>query len=149
MIKGFEEAFMDAQASIISLTLELLETVNTHVQKIYIYIFQNQYQTFFNACFEKNNKIYKLNDLFDDKQIDVFFDCTAEEIEHIIHVCNQYDSKCPNEFKLIYNVESSAFDSEYTYRDLVSEDDISLVDRYHQWIDACKEKIKTKENLSS
>ena len=54
MLIGFEDKFMDAQARIISLCIELLETSNISADKIYVYIFQNEAQDFINAFFEKD-----------------------------------------------------------------------------------------------
>ncbi len=142
MIKGFEDAFMDAQSRVVSLSMELMEYSNISVQKIYIYIFQNDCQDYLNAFFEKDGKILRLNDLFTDEQINAFFDCGIEDVENIINVCNTYDSKCPNEFKLIYNVESGAFDADYHYGDFVSEEGIGLVERFEKWCDTCKKEIE-------
>lgn len=137
MKKGFEDAFMDAQSSTISLCLELLEKYNIQVDTIYVYLFQNECQDFPNAFFKKDNKILRLNDIFDDEDIDEFFDLLIEDIENIIEICDNYESTCPNELKLIYDVNSGKFDSEYGYEDIVEDEDSGLVSRLDAWIDEC------------
>lgn len=140
MLKGFEDAFMDAQASVVSLCLELLEDSNVTVDKVYIYIFRNEVQRFINAFFEKDRKLYRLNDLFEDELIYDFLNCGLEDVANIINVCDTYDGKCPNEFKLIYDMQTKAFDSEYKYEDYVSEN-CGVVETYNNWKDECKEKL--------
>lgn len=141
MLKGFEDAFMDAQVRIVSLTLELLDISEIKADKIYIYIYQNDVQKFFNAFFEKDKVIYRLNDWFSDDQIYEYFDCGEEDIDNIIDVCDTFDGKCPHEFKLIYNIKTKAFDSKYNYDDILTNDDKSLVDIYHDWVRECKDDL--------
>lgn len=140
MLKGFEDAFMDAQASVVSLCLELLDSSNVSADKVYIYMFQNEVQDYVNAFFEKNGKIMFLNELFEDEQIYDFFRCAVQDVENIINVCDTYDSKCPNEFRLIYDIRTKAFDSAYKYEDYVSEN-CGVVETFNNWIDECKEKL--------
>ncbi len=140
MLKGFEDAFTDAQARVVSLSLELLEISEITADKVYIYIFQNKVQDFINAFFEKDSKLYTLNDWFSDDQIKDFFSCGIDDVENIIEVCKTYDGKCPNEFKLIYNIKTKAFDSEYQYEDYISED-CGVVGTFKKWFNECKDKL--------
>ena len=48
MLQGFEDAFTDAQASIVSLALELLENGEKEADMVYIYIYRNDSMGFFN-----------------------------------------------------------------------------------------------------
>lgn len=139
--KTFEDEFMDIQSSLVSLTLELLEKTTEKVDKIYIYIFQNEFQTFPNAFFSKANKIIRLDNLFDDDLIDNWFDCCVEDVDKIINICKNYDRNCPNEFKLIYDINTKAFDSKYKYDDVVTNEDGNLVDIYNDWIKECKNNL--------
>lgn len=140
MLQGFEDAFTNAQARIVSLALELLENNSKEADMVYIYMYQSDTQVFFNAFFAKDKKIYFLNDLFTDDQINDFFDCGEEDIDNIIDVCDTFDGKCPHEFKLIYNIKTKAFDSNYNYDDII-DDDKNLVDIYHDWVKECKEGL--------
>ena len=141
MLIGFEDKFMDAQARIISLCIELLETSNISADKIYVYFFQNEAQDFINAFFEKDKKIYSLNEWFSYEEIDEFFDCGIEDVENIIDICNTYESKCPNVFKLIYNIKTKAFDSNYEYEDIISEKDCDLIDEFEKWKKICRDNL--------
>jgi hypothetical protein len=141
MLEGFEDAFTDAQANVVSLCLELLENSDKSADKVYIYLFQNDVQDFINAFFEKDGQIYSLNDWFTDEQVDEFFDCGVEDIENIIEICDTYDGKCPNVFKLIYNVNTKAFDTDYVYEDIISDSDIGLVEDFQNWREECKSKL--------
>ncbi len=140
MLQGFEDAFTNAQARIVSLALELLENNSKEADMVYIYMYQSDTQVFFNAFFAKDKKIYFLNDWFTDDQINDFFDCGEEDIDNIIDVCDTFDGKCPHEFKLIYNIKTKAFDSNYNYDDII-DDDKNLVDIYHDWVRECKEGL--------
>ncbi len=141
MLNGFEDAFMDAQAKIVSLSLELLSNAKMEADKIYIYIYQSDIQIFFNSFFEKDRRLYRLNDWFGDEQINDYFDCGEEDIENIIDICDTYDGECPHEFKLVYNIKTRAFDSNYNYDDVTSDGDKDLVDIYHAWFKECESKI--------
>ena len=141
MLNGFEDAFMDAQAKIVSLSLELLSNAKMEADKIYIYIYQSDIQIFFNSFFEKDRRLYRLNDWFGDEQINGYFDCGEEDIENIIDICDTYDGECPHEFKLVYNIKTRAFDSNYNYDDVTSDGDKDLVDIYHAWFKECESKI--------
>ena len=46
MLKGFEDAFVDVQASVISLCLELLSNSGRTAEKIYVYLFKILYPIF-------------------------------------------------------------------------------------------------------
>ena len=104
MLKGFEDAFVDVQASVISLCLELLSNSGRTAEKIYVYLYQNNDIDYIDAFFEQEGKLYTTNDWFPAEEISDFFDCGVEDIEKLIDICNAYDSKCPHELKLIYNV---------------------------------------------
>lgn len=115
MLKGFEDAFVDAQANVISLCLELLKNSEKSADVIYVYILQNDDEEYIDAFFEKDGKLFTTNDWCSDAQIKEFFHCGIEDIESIVELCDTYDAKCPHEFKLVYNVNSKSFDSNYNY----------------------------------
>lgn len=141
MLKGFEDAFMDAQSRDVALCIELLENSNVTMDKVYIYMYQNEYQDFYNAFFEKDRRIYRVNELFTDELIDEFFSAGIDDIENLIDVCERYETKCPHEFKLVYNLKTKAFDAEYEYEDFMLDEDMGLVERYENWVNKCKQKL--------
>ena len=83
MKKGFEEAFMDAQSRNIALCIDLLQNSDVAMDKAFVYMYQSDVQDFYNAFFEKNGRIYRVNELFTDEQIDQFFNYGIDDIENI------------------------------------------------------------------
>ncbi len=132
MYIGFEAAFMDAQSKNVALCLELLNNNNIEVDEIYIYMFQNKFQDFYNAFFRKQDKLLMLNQLFFEEDIDEFTDLGIEDIENIISICLQYEANCPHEIKLRYNVKANSLDAEYEYEDFLN-DEGGLVKRFEKW----------------
>ena len=51
--KVFEDEFMDAQARVISLCLELLENARKEADKIYAYLFQNDDEDYIDVFLKK------------------------------------------------------------------------------------------------
>ena len=74
---------MDAQSKNVALCLELLNNNTIEVDEIYIYMFQNKAQDFYNAFFRKQDKLLVLNQLFSEEDIDEFTDLGIEDIEKI------------------------------------------------------------------
>lgn len=136
MKKGFEEAFMDAQSAAISSCLEILNVRNIEMDVIYVYLFQSKCNYFPNAFFKKDNSIFRLNDVLDDDSVYKLFDMLTDDIENIVETCNTYDKKCPNELKLIYEVNIGKFDAEYGYDDFVDEEH-GLVTAFKNWRESC------------
>lgn len=134
MLKGFEDTFMDAQSRNVSLCIELLENSNLTMDKVYIYMYQSDVQDFYNAFFEKDKRIYRVNELFSDEQIDEFFSAGIDDIENLIDVCERYKAKCPHEFKLVYNFQTKEFDAEYEYDDFMIDEGMGLVERFENWV---------------
>lgn len=141
--KVFEDEFMNAQSDVIALALELLEISEKDADKIFIYIFQNDIQIFFNTFFSKDGKIVFINDWFSDEQIYEYFDCGIEDTIHITDICKEYNRTCPNEFRLVYNVKTKAFDCNYNYDDIVTDGDKDLVGVYNEWIKECETKLNS------
>lgn len=137
MLKGFEDAFMDAQARVISLCLELLSNSGKEADKIYVYLFQNDDVDYIDAFFEKDGKFYTTNDWFSAEEISEFFDCGVEDIENIIELCKTYDSRCPHEFKLVYNAITKSFDSKYNYENVADVYDKYVPEFVEEWFTEC------------
>jgi len=120
MKQGFEDAFTDAQERMVSLFLELLEGIE--VDKCYIFAFQNDIQSFFNGFVVRDGEALYLNNIIsDDDVIDEFFDLGLEDIDNIVEVCNTYEAKCPNLFKISYDISTHSFDADYGYSDVIEE----------------------------
>ena len=141
MLKGFEDAFVDAQANVISLCLELLKNSEKSADVIYVYILQNDDEEYIDAFFEKDGKLFTTNDWCSDAQIKEFFHCGIEDIESIVELCDTYDAKCPHEFKLVYNVNSKSFDSNYNYENATDVYDKDVIELVEEWFNECEKNI--------
>ena len=141
MLKGFEDAFVDAQANVISLCLELLKNSEKSADVIYVYILQNDDEEYIDAFFEKDGKLFTTNDWCSDAQIKEFFHCGIEDIESIVELCDTYNAKCPHEFKLVYNVNSKPFDSNYNYENATDVYDKDVIELVEEWFNECEKNI--------
>lgn len=70
-----------------------------------------------------------------------FFHCGIEDIESIVELCDTYDAKCPHEFKLVYNVNSKSFDSNYNYENVTDVYDKDVIELVEEWFNECKKNI--------
>lgn len=141
MIKGFEEAFMEAQSGAVSLVLEMLEDNLKEIDKIYIYMYQNSNQLFCNTFFSKGEKIIRTNELIEDYLVSQYLKCATDDLKNIIKICQTYEMKCSHEFKLIYDVNNGKFDSEYKYDEVEAKDGIEYV--YMDWRSEIGKKISS------
>ena len=133
--KGFEDAFVDAQANVISLCLELLKNSEKSADVIYVYILQNDNEEYIDAFFEKDGKLFTTNDWCSDAQIKEFFHCGIEDIESIVELCDTYDAKCPHEFN------SKSFDSNYNYENVTDVYDKDVIELVEEWFNECEKNI--------
>lgn len=53
----------------------------------------------------------------------------------------RYSKPCPNEFRLIYDINTHSFDSEYSYEE-INEDEKSLEEIFDEWIEECGKNLK-------
>ena len=85
--------------------------------------------------------LFTTNDWCSDAQIKEFFHCGIEDIESIVELCDTYDAKCPHEFKLVYNVNSKSFDSNYNYENVTDVYDKDVIELVEEWFNECKKNI--------
>lgn len=131
---GFEDAFTNAQADYISLCLELAQMGQIDADVVYGFIYQVPGMKTFNSFFRVGEEIKSIDDIGSDELIERFFDCGYEDVTKLIEVCERYEHKCPNQIKMIYNAKTKAFDAEYSYNDLAS-DDVSPAEIFFSWMD--------------
>lgn len=141
MLKGFEDAFVDAQASLFSLCLELLSRSGKEAEKIYTYLYRNEEMDYVDIFFEKEGKLYKKNDWFSSEQIRDFFYCAMDDLDNIINICKAYDAKCPYEFRLTYNILTKEFDSKYNYEDIIDKGNKDVLGLVKEWYNECKKVL--------
>ena len=142
MLKGFEDAFVDAQANVISLLPWIYLRILKRVQTLYMYTYlQNDDEEYIDAFFLRKMASCSQPMIWcSDAQIKEFFHCGIEYIESIVELCDTYDAKCPHEFKLVYNVNSKSFDSNYNYENATDVYDKDVIELVEEWFNEC-EKI--------
>lgn len=59
----------------------------------------------------------------------------------IVELCDTYDAKCPHEFKLVYNVNSKSFDSNYNYENATDVYDKDVIELVEEWFNECEKNI--------
>ena len=107
----------------------------------YVYILQNDDEEYIDAFFEKDGKLFTTNDWCSDAQIKEFFHCGIEDIESIVELCDTYNANCPHEFKLVYNVNSKSFDSNYNYENATDVYDKDVIELVEEWFNECEKNI--------
>ena len=136
MIKGFEDAFTDLQSEFVSLCMEY---TNGSVDKIYIYIYQDTSQKMFNAIFVKGQNVIPAGNFADDEASDEFLSIGIKDIDKLVELCDMYQCKGPNEYKLEFDVATHKFDASYRY-DNYTKSGISPVSELVSWYEEIKEK---------
>ena len=138
----FEDEFMEIQTGMVSLCLEALGDVNIKVDKVYIYAFCDEHETFFNTFFEYNSQIVSFNELgVSDDIINQVFDFGMDDTEKIADLCNEYNRKAPIQFKLVYDVNTKGFDSDYCY-DNLEDTELGCAGAFIEWKNEIKNLIK-------
>ena len=131
MITGFEDAFTDVQSEFISLCLEF---VDNDADEIYVYIYRTETEKTFNAFFKKDNRVLSAGEIGTDEQSDEFLMTGMRDIRKLVEVCDKYEHKCPNEFKLTYNTATKHFDAEYRYKEYTTKDKVTAVNVFINWL---------------
>ena len=108
----FEDAFTDLQSEFVSLCMEY---TGGCVDKIYIYIYQDASQKMFNAIFVKGDRVIPAGNFADDEASDEFLSIGTKDISKLVELCDMYQQKCPNEYKLEFDVATHKFDASYRY----------------------------------
>lgn len=138
MIKGFEDAFTDIQADYISLCMEYLEIGNIDANVVYVYLYQTEHIQMFNAFFKVGTAVITAGEVGSEELTKQFFDVGTEDIERLIEVCNKYEHPCPNELKLICNVQTGSFDADYKYEENPDNGNITPEEVFLNWISEAK-----------
>lgn len=134
MKSGFEELFTEIQSDTIALCLEYLENSNVCVDKIFVFFYQSSHERMFNAFFEIGDEIKTVGEISGEREADEFLDVGDEDLEKLIETCEKYEHPCPNEFKLVYNVNTGSFDADYAYEAYSENGDKSPAEGFEEWI---------------
>ena len=68
------------------------------------------------------------------------FRIKLEEINKLVELCDMYQQKCPNEYKLEFDVATHKFDASYRYDDY-TKSGISPVSELMSWYGEIKESM--------
>jgi len=134
---NFEEKFMEIQTDLISLCLELTES---KVDKIFAYASIEEKSAMFNAFFEKEGKVYTINQLNIDKKTALnFLKIGTKDLDKIKILCTQNETRTPTEIKMYYNHQTGKFDADYKYDEICSaKTGVSAGEVFMQWYDEIK-----------
>ena len=130
------ESVTKAQSEMISLTEELLGTVDAAADKIYIYAYESESESFVNGFFEKDGKIVSFDDLFEYKTICEHLSTCCDIIDDAAEECEGF----PCEMKLIYDTDTKALDAEYKY-DTLDDSGKDLVEIFDEWTEECRNSL--------
>ena len=133
----FEDAFTDLQSEFVSLCMEY---TGGCVDKIYIYIYQDASQKMFNAIFVKGDRVIPAGNFADDEASDEFLSIGTKDISKLVELRDMYQQKCPNEYKLEFDVATHKFDASYRY-DAYTKSGISPVSELMSWYGEIKESM--------
>lgn len=118
MSKVFEDEFMDIQASMISLCLEMVEK---KADKVYVYCSNEKKSNMFNAFFVVNGQVKTLNQLgVSNKEAFQFLGYGIEDLESLNDICAKHNMPAPTEMKLYYDVTTGKFNADYKYEEVCS-----------------------------
>ena len=105
-----------------------------------IYIYQDASQKMFNAIFVKGDRVIPAGNFADDEASDEFLSIGTKDISKLVELCDMYQQKCPNEYKLEFDVATHKFDASYRYDDY-TKSGISPVSELMSWYGEIKESM--------
>lgn len=76
----------------------------------------------------------------DDEASDEFLSIGTKDISKLVELCDMYQQKCPNEYKLEFDVATHKFDASYRYDDY-TKSGISPVSELMSWYGEIKESM--------
>ena len=146
MSKIYEDEFMELQAGLISLCLEL---VSNNVDKVYVYGSIEEKSFSFNAFFEKDRKIKTTNELVANQNaIWEFLDLGISDLKELKNICNRYKQPVPTELKLVYNNKTGKLDTKYKYKTICSaKTGIDSSEIFLDWMNEMEQSVVDKSDL--
>lgn len=131
MGKVFEDEFMDLHSSIIDLCREF---TRDRVDMIYAYCSIEDGAYSFNAFFTTNGKARSAWEMDISEEIrDAFFRIGIQETIKIGELCEEYGRPVPTQIKMIYDVKTKKFASEYQYKPMETME-IGTHDLFYGWV---------------
>ena len=140
MGRTFEDEFMDIQAGLISLCLEL---TGEDVDKVYAYASIEQKSMMFNAFFEKSGKVLTINQLgVDNTNAMNFLKIGTVDLQKMKSVCEENGKDVPTEIKMYYDVRTHKFNSDCKYEEICSaKTGVSSGEVFTSWYNEIKNSL--------
>lgn len=144
MGRTFEDEFMDIQAGLISLCLEL---TGEGVDKLYAYVSIEQKSMMFNAFFEKSGKVLTINQLGVDNTTAMnFLKIGTMDLQKMKSVCEENGKDVPTEIKMYYDVRTHKFNSDCKYEEICSaKTGVSSGEAFTSWYNEIKNSLPQEE----
>jgi len=95
----------------------------------------------FNAFFKIGDKVKTVGEIAGEYESEEFLDVGDEDLEKLIEACKKYEHSCPNEFKLVYDVNTESFDADYGYEAYSETSDKSPAEVFEEWIIQIKNEV--------
>lgn len=134
MKTGFEDTFMDIQAGLIALCMEVTDG---QVEKVYAYASIQKDSQMFNAFFEKSGKLVTLKQMGITPDLAMqFLEVGTEDLDKIRELCIENEMPVPTEMKMYYDVKSNQYHADYRYENN-GED---AVEGFQKWIEEFRAK---------
>lgn len=140
MSKIFEDEFMEIQADIVSVCLEATEG---NADKIFGYCSMEECVFYFNACFEVNGKIKRVDQLdVDDNTQWMILRTGTDKLMDLRDICEKHKMRRPTEIKMVYDVRTGKFNANYKYEPVCEDDDVFQSDIYLAWVEELKQSYE-------
>lgn len=134
MKTGFEDTFMDIQAGLIALCMEVTDG---QVEKVYAYASIQKDSQMFNAFFEKSGKIVTLKQMGITPDLAMqFLEVGTEDLDKIRELCIENEMPVPTEMKMYYDVKSNQYHADYRYEN--NGEDVG--EGFQKWIEEFRAK---------
>ncbi len=134
MKTGFEDTFMDIQAGLIALCMEVTDG---QVEKVYAYASIQKDSQMFNAFFEKSEKIVTLKQMGITPDLAMqFLEVGTEDLDKIRELCIENEMPVPTEMKMYYDVKSNQYHADYRYEN--NGEDVG--EGFQKWIEEFRAK---------
>lgn len=147
MGRTFEDEFMDIQAGLISLCLEL---TGEDVDKVYAYASIEQKSMMFNAFFEKGGRVLTINQVGVDNATAMnFLRIGTMDLQKLKNVCEENGKDVPTEIKMYYEVQTHRFNSDCKYDEICSaKTGVSSGEVFASWCNEVKNSLAPEEPKS-
>lgn len=134
MKTGFEDTFMDIQAGLIALCMEVTDG---QVEKVYAYASIQKDSQMFNAFFEKSGNLVTLKQMGITPDLAMqFLEVGTEDLDKIRELCIENEMPVPTEMKMYYDVKSNQYHADYRYEN--NGEDVG--EGFQKWIEEFRAK---------